>query len=122
MIKLLIGFKRRQGMSIDEFRTHCRDVHPPLLFAIPEAKMIRRFVVSCPLPATTEAEPTFDAVVEAWFDDLKGLDALTQSENFRGRVDPDHANFIDFSSAVRLVTEDLVVVEQRCPPHDAASR
>jgi hypothetical protein len=111
MIKLLIGFKRRQGMSIEELRVHCRDVHTPLLFSIPEAKKIRRFVVSCPIPATTEAEPTFDAVVEACFDDLKDLEELTQSANFLGRVDPDHANFIDFSSAVRLVTEDVVVVE-----------
>jgi len=124
MIKLLIGFKRRQGMSIEELRIHCRDVHTPLLFSIPEAEKIRRFVVSYPIPATSEAEPAFDAVVEAWFDDLKDMDELMQSENFLARVDPDHAHFIDVSSAVRLVTEDVVVVErqEQSASHDAEPR
>ncbi|WP_456784013.1 EthD domain-containing protein [Erwinia sp. TECH1] len=48
MIKVVIAFKRRQGMSIEEFRNYRRDVHAPLLFAIPEAKKIRRFVISLP--------------------------------------------------------------------------
>jgi uncharacterized protein (TIGR02118 family) len=109
VIKLLIGFKRKQGMSIEDFRTHCRDVHTPLLFSIPEAEKIRRFVVSCPIPETTEDEPTFDAMVEVCYDDFKDMEELMQSENFRDTVDPDHAKFIDFSTMVRLVTEDVVV-------------
>lgn len=108
MVKLLIAFKRRQGMSVEDFRAHCRDVHTPLLLSIPEARKIRRFVVSCPIPAMTEGEPTFDAVVEACFDNPNEMDALMQSDNFLGKVDPDHANFIDFTSVVRLVTEEIV--------------
>lgn len=110
MIKLLIGFKRKQGMSVDEFRAHCRDVHTPLLYSIPESEKLRRFVVSCPISETTQEEPTFDAIVEVCYDDLKDMEELMQSDNFRDIVDPDHANFIDFSSAAfRLVTEDIVV-------------
>lgn len=111
MIKLLIAFKRREGMSFEDFQTHCREVHTPLLFSIPEARNIRRFVVSCPIQAQTQPDPAFDAVVEICFDDLNDMDALTSSENFLGRVDPDHANFIDFSSVVRLVTEDIVCTQ-----------
>jgi uncharacterized protein (TIGR02118 family) len=112
MIKLLIGFKRKQGMSIEEFQAHCRDVHTPLIYSIPESEKIRRFVVSCPLPTTTDPEPTYDAIVEVCYDDIDDMEALMQSENFANKVDPDHANFIDFSSAAfRLLTEDIVVVE-----------
>jgi len=111
MIKVILGFKRRQGMGVQEFRDYRREVHAPLLFAIPEANKIRRFVISYPLPAATPAEPRFDAVVEAWFDNLQDMDALFLSENFRDRVDPDHVNFIDLTSVVRIVCEELVVVE-----------
>ncbi|WP_345936699.1 EthD domain-containing protein [Tistrella arctica] len=113
MIKVILGFKRRQGMGVQDFRDYRRDVHAPLLFAIPEAKNIRRFVVSYPLLAAHSAELRFDAVVEAWFDSLDDMDALFLSENFQAKVDPDHINFIDLSSVVRLVTEEVVVVEQR---------
>lgn len=111
MIKVILGFKRRRGMGVQAFRDYRRDVHAPLLFAIPEAKRIRRFVVSYPLLAAGAPEPRFDAVVEAWFDTPEDMDALFLSENFRGKVDPDHVNFIDLQSAVRVVTEEIVVVE-----------
>lgn len=110
MIKVILGFKRREGMGVQQFRNYRRDVHAPLLFAIPEAKKIRRFVVSYPLLSPSSPEPRFDAVVEAWFEDLADMDGLFHSENFQTKVDPDHVNFIDLSSVVRIVTEEIVVV------------
>ncbi|MFM9271921.1 EthD domain-containing protein [Halomonas elongata] len=111
MIKVILGFKRRQGMDVQAFRDYRRDVHAPLLFAIPEAKKIRRFVVSYPLLESNSPEPRFDAVVEAWFDNEDDMDALFLSENFQTKVDPDHVHFIDLSSVVRIVSEETVVVE-----------
>lgn len=111
MIKVIIGFNRRQGMGIQEFRDYRRDIHAPMLFAIPEAKKIRRFVVSYPLEMQAPAKPGFDAVVEAWFDTVEDMDGLFLSENFVTKVDPDHDNFIDMASVVRIVCEEIVVVE-----------
>lgn len=111
MIKLILGFKRRQGMETQAFRDYRRDIHAPLLFAIPEADLIRRFAISYPICTAADPEPRFDAVVEAWFDTVEDMDALYLSENFRDKVDPDHPNFIDMTSVVRLVTQELVVVE-----------
>ncbi|PLR39534.1 EthD family reductase [Chimaeribacter californicus] len=111
MIKVVIGFKRQQGMSIQEFRDYRRDVHAPILFAIPEAKKIRRFVVSYPADYATSEEPRFDAMVEAWFDNSDDMHKLFLSDNFATKVDPDHVNFIDLASVVRLVTEEVIVVE-----------
>ncbi|RRD21384.1 EthD family reductase [Brucellaceae bacterium VT-16-1752] len=110
MIKIILGFKRRQGMEFQEFMDYRSDVHAPLLFAIPEAKKIRRFIVNYSVPAPDFPEPTYDAVVEAWFDTLEDLNALYSCENFLTKVDPDHANFIDLSSVGRVVVKELIVV------------
>jgi|SRR5689334_3690965 uncharacterized protein (TIGR02118 family) len=110
MIKIVITFQRKQGMSVEEFRAYRRDVHAPLLFAIPEAKLIRRFVISFPIAATNWPEPSYDALVEAWFDSVEDLNALYFSDNFRTKVDPDHINFIDLPTARRMICEESVVV------------
>jgi uncharacterized protein (TIGR02118 family) len=107
---MILALKRRQGMSLQEFKDYRRDVHAPLLFAIPEAEYIRRFVVSYPVAAPEFSEPSYDMVVEAWFDSLEDLNALYHSENFRTKVDPDHLNFIDLSQVGRIVSEETVVV------------
>lgn len=111
MIKIIIMFRRRVGMSQEQFKAYRHNVHAPLLFSIPEAKYIQRFVVSYPLAAAGYPAPAYDAVVQAWFSDVSALDALFTSRNFLDKVDPDHSNFIDLSSIQRLVTEEIVVVE-----------
>ena len=111
MIKMLITLKRRDGMTLQEFKDYRSDVHAPLLFAIPEAaRYIRRFVVSYPISALGLPEPSYDAVVEAWFDSMEDLDGLYGSENFRTIVDPDHPNFIDMARVGRSISEEIVVV------------
>lgn len=111
MVKIIIMFKKRSGMSQKAFQAYRRDVHAPLLLGIPEARLIRRFVVSYPVAAPGYPEPAFDAVVQAWFDSVDDMQGLFTSTNFIEKVDPDHDNFIDMTSVVRLVTEEIVVVE-----------
>jgi uncharacterized protein (TIGR02118 family) len=110
MVKMTITFKRQKGMSMEAFKAYRRDVHAPLLFAIPEAELIRRFVVSFPVAAPNWPEPSYDALVEAWFETVEDMDTLFFSENFRTKVDPDHVNFIDLSSVRRMISEETVVV------------
>jgi hypothetical protein len=55
-------------------------------------------------------DPAYDAMVEAWFDSPEDLNAFFLSDNFVNIVDPDHVNFLDVPAAVRLVTEETVVV------------
>ena len=108
---MLIGFRRRAGMTIGEFKDYRRDVHAPLLFDLPEAALIRRFVVSYPVAAPGWPDPSFDAVVEAWFDTFEDLNTLYTCEGFRTQVDPDHVNFIDLDSVSRIISEELIVKE-----------
>lgn len=112
MIKMIITIKRREGMSHEEFVHYQREIHRPLLMAIPEARQyIRRFVVSYPIPAPDYSGPSYDSVVEAWFDSMEDMDALYFSENFLSKVDPDHVNFMDLSSYGRIVAEEEVVID-----------
>lgn len=111
MVKIILAFKRRQGMTLEEFKDYRRDVHAPLLFAISEAKKIVRFVVNYAVPMPGHPDSTYDAVVEAWFKNLDDLIELYTCENFKTKVDPDHINFIDLSSVSRVVVEELVVIE-----------
>lgn len=98
-------------MTHQEFLNYRRDIHAPLLLSIPETKQyLRKFIVSAPIPAPNYPAPAYDAMVEAWFDNLEDLNAFFQSENFINIVDPDHVNFLDLSAVVRLVTEETVVV------------
>ena len=111
MIKLIILFKRRAGMTQQEFRDYRRNVHAPLLLAIPETQQfIRRFVVSYPIDRPGIPAPEFDVLVEGWFDSVEDLETFYSSENFMQAVDPDHHNFIDLSSVVRFVSEEIVVI------------
>lgn len=112
MIKMIITLKRRADMSHEEFVHYQREIHRPLLMAIPESRRyIRRFVVSYPTPAPGYSGPDYDSVVEAWFDSLEDMNALYFSENFLRQVDPDHVNFMDLSAYGRMVAEEEVVME-----------
>ena len=111
MIKMIITIKRREGMSHEEFVRYQREVHRPLLESIPEARRyIRRFVVSYPIAAPGYSGPSYDSVVEGWFDSVEDMNALYFSENFLTKVAPDHANFMNLSSYGRIVAEEDVVI------------
>lgn len=111
MVKLIIMFKRVTGMTQQEFRDYRRDVHAPLLLAIPEtSQYIRRFVVSDPIDMPNTPAPAYDVLVEGWFDNLDDLESFYSSDNFMQKVDPDHKNFIDLTSVVRFVSEEIVVI------------
>lgn len=98
-------------MTHQEFLDYRRDVHAPLLLSIPETKQyVRKFVVSVPVPTSIYPAPVYDAMVEAWFDNVEDLTSFFRSDNFVNIVDPDHANFLDVSAAVRLVTEETALI------------
>lgn len=112
MIKMILTIKRRPGMTHDEFVAYQRDIHRPLLMAIPEArKYIRKFVVSFPVSAPDYSGPDYDSVVEGWFDSMEDMNALYFSDNFLEKVDPDHKNFMDLTAYGRVVTEEDVVID-----------
>lgn len=111
MIKFVYLINRIEGMSRDEFVEYHRDRHAPLFTSIPEAKRyVRKYTVSHPVPAESYPAPAYDGLTEIWFDSWADHDAFFASENYRLRVNPDEAKFIDQNSIGVMVTEETIVI------------
>ncbi|MBT2412353.1 EthD family reductase [Streptomyces sp. ISL-12] len=114
MIKFAFLINRAEGMSFESFVEHHRARHAPLFTSIPEARRyVRKYTVSHPVPAPAGnyPAPAYDGLTEIWFENWADHDAFFASANYRERVHPDEANFIDLASVAVMVTEERVVVE-----------
>jgi uncharacterized protein (TIGR02118 family) len=109
MIKSIVFFKRRPGMSVEEFRRYWREEHPTVVTKLPG---LRRYVQSHPTMSAYEngREPVYDGVAEVWFDNWEALRASGRTPEWRA-VAADEAIFIDPANRRLLVTEEHVIVE-----------
>ncbi|MEZ4768616.1 MAG: EthD family reductase [Caldilineales bacterium] len=101
MVRVFSLMKRREDMSLEEFRHWAFNEHPELGKKIPG---MRRYHMSCVLE---DAGTPFDVVSEFWFDDLEALQAgfATPEGKAAGGDAAPHC-----SHRVRLVTEDRVII------------
>ncbi len=109
MVKIIYGFNRKDGMSVEEFQRYWRETHGPIAARIPG---VRRYVQNHTLPELygTRHPPTYDGAAELWFDDLESMRAAFASpENQAARED--EKNFIDHSEAFLIIAEEKPVVE-----------
>ncbi|GAA0330395.1 EthD domain-containing protein [Actinoallomurus spadix] len=111
MIKFAYLINRVDGMTFEEFVEYHRNHHAPLFTSIPEAeRYVRKYTVSHPVPAENYPAPAYDGLTEIWFDSWADHDAFFASENYRLRVHPDEAKFIDQDSIGVMVTEEKTVI------------
>ena len=109
MIKLIYSFKRKEGLSVEEFQRYWRETHGPIAARIPG---VRRYVQNHTLPELydTEHPPAYDGAAELWFDDLDSLRAgIGSPENQAAREG--EKNFIDHSRIFLIIAEEKTVVE-----------
>ena len=112
MVKALSFFKRRSGMSVEEFQTYWRASHPEVVVRLPG---LRRYVQSHALPgAYRKGEPVYDGIAEVWFDDTQAMRALAGTPAYAA-VQADEAKFIERSSMGLIVTEDHVIKDGPAP-------
>src|SRR5258707_15801506 len=96
MVKTFNFFKRKPGLSVEDFRNYWLNEHAAIIRAIPE---IRKYVASITLPsAYRNDEPLFNGISEAWFDDENGIRATADSPPLRA-AHTDDAKFVDISWA-----------------------
>ena len=109
MIKSIVMFKRRPGMSVDEFRHYWREAHPKVVNRLPG---IRRYVQNHPTESAYEngREPVYDGVAEVWFDDWEALRASGRGPEWQA-VAADEGRFMDPASRRLLVTEEHVIID-----------
>lgn len=102
MVKLVSLMKRKEGMSLDEFRSWAINDHSPIGKSFPN---IRNYRIS--ILRSDQAETEFDGVFELWFDSVEDLQAALDSEvGTRAREDAiAHA-----SKRIHLRTEENIII------------
>ena len=109
MVKIIYGFNRKEGLSVEEFQRYWRETHGPIAARIPG---VRRYVQCHVLPELYDRKqpPAYDGAAELWFDDLESMRAaFASAENQAARED--EKNFIDHSEAFLIIAEEKPVVD-----------
>lgn len=115
MVKIVIFFKRKPAMSVEDFQQHWRTTHADIIVRLPG---IRRYVQSHVLPtAYRRGEPVYDGVAESYFDSTQAMKELSKT-SFYEAVLADEPNFIDRPSMNSIITDEIVV-KDAAPPKDA---
>ena len=112
MVKVVTYFKRKPGMSVEDFQNHWRTAHADLIVRLPG---IRGYVQSHLLAsAYRKGEPMCDAVAESYFDDSQAIKALALTPEY-GAVLADEPNFIDARSMDLIITDEYLVKDAPVP-------
>ena len=117
MLKSITLIKRKPGLSREEFIKHYEEVHVPLsLKHFPTfRRYVRNYVVA---PFGTE-EPDFDCIMEVWFDDVEGAQAVSDAlggynalggyETELGQIfREDEEKFMDRGSRIAFLVDERV--------------
>src|SRR5262245_14922834 len=112
MVKALSFFRRKAGMSVEEFQAYWRERHPEAVLGLPG---IRRYVQSHTLRSGyKKGQPAYDGVAELWFDDTGAMRALAGTAAYAA-VRADEARFIDHATMGLLLTEEHVIKDEPAP-------
>src|SRR5262249_14306025 len=113
MVKTVVFFKRKPGMSVEAFHDYWCTPHAPLVAKMPG---IRRYVQSHTLlSGYRKGELAYDGVAELWFDDTQAMRALAGTKEYAA-VRADEPNFIDLSTMGTIITEEHVIKDGPVPP------
>jgi uncharacterized protein (TIGR02118 family) len=112
MLKLVACFRRKAGLSPEQFQEHWHTTHAELVV---RQKGMRRYVQNHTLLSAYErGEPDYDGVAEAWFDGTQAMRDLAPSAEYAA-VRADEANFIDAASMGVVLTDEVVIVDGTPP-------
>ncbi len=89
VIKTVTLLTRRPDLAREEFLRHWKQVHAPLVLALPG---VRRYVQCRPLEATGGESP-YDGIAEVWYDSLEDLRATMDSAAYNELL-ADEVNFM----------------------------
>jgi hypothetical protein len=120
MIKVVRLVKRNPEMTNDEFRQYWMTKHAKIEREIGEISPIRKIQVSFALTQYVntdgsrtlgeESEPSFDAILELYFDRIDDLFYEFNDTDIPNRIVTDELNFVDHSGGlVRVITEEEVI-------------
>lgn len=106
MVKIVIFFKRKPGMSVDDFQGYWRTTHADIIVRLPG---IRGYIQSHVLESVyRKKEPMYDGIAESYFDDTHAMKMLSHTPEYAG-VLADEPNFIDGPSMGSIITDEYIV-------------
>jgi uncharacterized protein (TIGR02118 family) len=107
MIKLVYCFAKKADLSFEEFSRYWHDVHGPIGARIPG---VRRFVQSLALHDARDAHtPSFDGMVELWFDDVEAVLRARSSAEWQDST-YDERHFIDHGRTAYFLSQERTLV------------
>jgi uncharacterized protein (TIGR02118 family) len=107
MIKLVYCFAKKADVSFEEFSRYWREVHGPIGARIPG---VRRLVQSVAVHDARDAHvPSFDGMVELWFDDIEAVLRARSSAEWQASTE-DERHFIDHSRTAYFLSHERTLV------------
>ena len=106
MTKVLILFRKRSDVGMDEFQRYWKEVHGPIAAKLPG---LRRYVQDHVVADPVQDDRPYDAVAELWFDSGESFQAAMASPVGHETL-ADAAGFADMDSVRILMTEEVAVV------------
>ncbi len=113
MIKLIILSRRKAGTTHEQYVEHHREQHAPLFTSQTAVKQnVRRYVQNHTTSDHLEGRSMapYDGVVEMWFDDMDGVRAVFESEEYKQNIVPDEDTFLDRQGRMMLFATENVVL------------
>ena len=112
MVKMIAFFKRKPGMSVEDFQSYWRTTHADIVIKMPG---IRRYVQSHTIVSGyRKGEPIYDGMAELWFDNTDAMRAQAGTPEFAA-VQADEFNFMDRSSSGSIITEEHIIKDGAIP-------
>ena len=105
MIKACTFFRRKEGLSFEQYQEHWRSVHVGFVRRLPG---IVRYVQSHPIAEVDPAKRSYDGLAEAWFENSAALRAAAATDAYAAIV-ADEEKFIDRTTLELVLTEEHVV-------------
>ncbi len=103
MLKIFSLLKRKEEISLEEFRAWALEEHPKLGQKLPGMRHYRMSVVLEDNPALPA-----DAISEMWFDDIEARNAAFGTDAGKAAAADATAHC---SSRIHLLTEEKIVIE-----------
>ncbi len=112
MVKMFALLRRRSGMTTEEFVTHWRTQHGPLIAGEPSlARHILRYEQHVRhRPDLLSGTEDCDGVAVQWFRSIDDFVAFMSEPKYAELVAPDERRFLDMERVEFIVTEEPTVV------------
>ena len=108
LVKVFTLLKRKPGTSLSDFRQYWLETHGSFVLNLPGVRRYLQCHVNDGLYAMGESR--FDGVEQVWFDDIRSIKKMMESPQYKEKVLPDLANFVELKYVFSLAADEYWVI------------